>query len=198
MPPYCAPPSFIKIPPYCAPPGYIKISPNCAPPSYIKIPPYCVPPSYNKMLPYCIAVSEAIKAKPKHSYGVTSFFCHVILHFTYHHFLFLRSDALPCSQPTFIRGNLKPVKCFFFPINFFYHYFLLHLLHLSLLLFLLKDLEFGLPSTKSREPYHVNHYRFSTLGAQIGKFDSVLQVLCSTITEMEALNLGTLCTRKHV
>jgi len=91
---------------------------------------------------------------------------------------------------------------FLFPINIFFHDFLHNLILLFLLLFLLKDLEFGLPSTKSREPYHVNHYWFSTLGAQIEKFVSVLQVLCWTITEMQARNGGlklpTLCTRKHV
>ena len=184
MPPHCVPPRFIKMPPYCAPPSYIKMlpyfarprfvkmPPYWAPPSYNKMPPYCAPRSYIKIPPYCIAVSEDIKAQPKHSNGVTSFFCHVLKHFTYHHFLYLRSDALPCFQP---RGNFKLVKFFFFPINIFYHYFLHHLIHLSLLLFLLKDLQFGLPSAKSREPYHVNHYWFSTLGVQIGKFDSIFK-----------------------
>ena len=202
MPPHCAPPSYMKMEPYCAPPNYNKMPPYCAPPSYNKMPPYFAPPSYNKMPPYfvppsyikmpsyCIAVSEDIKAKPKYSNWETSFFCHVLIHFTPHHFLFYHSDELPWFQRTFIKENFKLVKCFFFRINIFSHYFLHHLIHLSLFLFLLKDLEFGLPNTESQEPYHFNHYWFSSLGAQIGKFDTVLQVLCSTITEMQARNGG--------
>jgi len=43
-----------------------------------------------------------------------------------------------------------------------------------------------LPSTKSLEPYHVNHYWFPTLVVEIGKFNLIRHVLCSTIIEMQS------------